>query len=560
MIPKEVIEEIKRRLDIVDVISEYINLERVGRYYRALCPFHTETRPSFYVSPELQRYKCFGCGATGDVIKFVQEMENLSFYEALEKLAERAGIDLSKYRIEESGYSKYISFMEKLKEEYIKELWLSEEALSYMKERGFSEEDLRRFEIGYSPPDSDLPLKVAKKMNIDEKTLLTYGVTTISGKPKDIFEGRIVFPIKNESGGTVAFGGRVIGEGEPKYINSRDTKYFSKSRILFMLDRAKGRIKGADVAIIVEGYMDAYALHRSGLDNSVAVLGTALTPHHASRLSGLTGNVVLAFDSDESGKRAVLKSLSVLIPRGFDILVVEWPEKDADDTLRKLGREGIEKALEDSIPYEEFIVKVTAEKYDLSRVSGLEKFAREIGEWVERISEHVTKARVESLIEKASEVSGIPARDFKRFMKGEVIPEEEIRKFTPEDEVLFLFFNYEDFRQRILSADRGLFGERMRELLELYEREEDLNSALESASKETGDWVFEVLKDFPPPDDPERAFKEAMKRLQMKKLQARLNEIDEMLNEVSGEERRVLLRARMDLMRKMEALKKGGSV
>ncbi len=558
MVPKEVIEEIKNRLDIVEVVSEYINLERVGRYYRALCPFHTETRPSFYVSPELQRYKCFGCGASGDAIKFVQEMENISFYEALEKLARRVGIDISRYRSEGSEYFKYTSFLKELSKEYVRAFWENDDARAYMKGRGFSDDEIREFEIGYSPVGSDIPKIVADRLSLSIEDISRFGVVSLSKEGvRDIFEGRIVFPIKNESGDVIAFGGRVIGNGEPKYINSRDTKYFSKSRVLFLLNRAKKVIKSVDVAIVVEGYMDAFALHRSDLKNSVAVLGTSLTSQHASRLSGLTRNIVLAFDNDDAGARAVLRSLSTLLPRGFDILVVKWPRKDADDTLSSLGRDGIEEAIENAVPYESFLVENIAKNFDLSKASGLEKFARSIGEWASKIERFSSSVRAKSLIEKAAEFSGLSPKDMERFVRGEPLEYGETRKFGPEDEVLFIFFNNEDLRDEILSIDRDLFSERFREILSLYEREGDLNRALEKVSNEIGDWVFEVLKDLPHSGDPRKVLDDAIKRLEIAKLKKRLGEVDRMINDSDESERKVLLKVRMDIVRKIKTLERG---
>ncbi len=558
MIPKEIIDEIKSRLDIVEVVSEYINLERVGRYYRALCPFHTETRPSFYVSPDLQRYKCFGCGASGDVIKFVQDMENISFYEALEKLANRVGIDVSKYRSESSEYLKYTSFLKILSQEYVRNFWNNDDAKNYMKDRGFSEEEIKEFGIGYSPVGSDIPKLVADKLGLSIDDIVKFGVVSITGeKIRDIFEGRVVFPIRNESGDVIAFGGRIIGNGEPKYINSRDTKYFSKSRVLFLLDKAKKVIKSVDVAIIVEGYMDAFALHRSDLRNSVAVLGTALTSQHASRLSGLTKNVVLALDSDDAGTRATLRSISTLLPRGFDILVVKWPQKDADDTLNLLGREGIEQAIKNAVPYEDFIVESVAKNFDLSKASGLEKFARSIGEWASKIERFSSTVRAKSLIEKAAEFSGLSPRDMERFVRGEPLDHGETRRFGPEDEILFIFFNNEDLRNEILNIDRELFSDKLREILNLYEQEGDLNRALEKVSNEIGDWVFDTLKDLPHSGNPKKVLHDAVKKLEIVKLKKRLSEIDEMINSANESERKVLLNTRMEIVRKIKALESG---
>jgi len=563
MIPKDVIEEIKSRLDIVDVISEYINLERVGQYYRALCPFHTETRPSFYVSPKLQRYKCFGCGANGDVIKFVQEMENISFYEALEKLAKRAGVDLSKYSktSSKSGYSIYTTFYKKLKDLYKKELLKNKKALAYLKDkRRLSEEEISHFEFGYSPLGSKLPIIIAKELNLSLEMLMKTGVVFRTTKGiKDIFEDRIVIPIKNESGDTIAFGGRVLDEGEPKYINSKDTKYFSKSRTLFLLDIAKNYIRRLDMVIVTEGYFDAIALHRAGFENTVAVLGTALTQQHAMRLSNLSKNIVLAFDSDEAGKKAAIRSISVLLSRGFNILVVDYRDyKDADSLYTKEGKDGIEKVFEKAMSFEEFIVNYYKERYDLSTPSGVESFASAIGEWGKRIAPYTSSVRVEALVKYASEVSGLSQKDLERFVRSPTVAVQEDRKRVGADEeIAYLFFNYEDTREEILNFPRDVLGNCIKEILDLYKNTNNLNQTMENLSKECSDWIFNVLKDTPPPSDYQRILRDVKRRLELKKLTKRLKEIDMHLNSATDEERHVLLKARMDIVRKMKSLQRG---
>ena len=563
MIPKNIVEEIKSRLDIVDVISEYINLERVGQYYRALCPFHTETRPSFYVSPKLQRYKCFGCGASGDVIKFVQEMENISFYEALEKLSKKAGIDLSKYSktAAKSGYAIYTSFYEKLKDLYKKELLKNKKSLTYLKDkRKLSEEEILKFEFGYSPPNSKLPITVAKELNFSLEMLMRTGVVFRTAKGvKDIFEDRIIIPIKNESGNTIAFGGRILDEGEPKYINSKDTKYFSKSRTLFLLDIAKGYIRRVDMVIVTEGYFDAIALHRAGFENTVAVLGTALTQQHAMRLSNLSKNIILAFDSDEAGKRAAIRSIEVLLSRGFDILVVDYGDyKDADSLYTKEGKEGIERVFEKAKSFEQFIVDYYKERYDLSTPSGVERFANAIGEWGKRISSYTSSVRVEALTKYASDASGLSQKDLERFVRSPFIAVQKNRKkIGLNEEIAFLFFNFEDVREDILDLPRDILGDCLKEILDSYENTNNLNQTMENLSKECGDWIFNVLKDMPPPSDYQKVLKDIKRRLELKKLTKRLKEIDTRLNSATEEEKPVLLQARMDIVRKMKSLQRG---
>ncbi len=564
MLPREVINKIKSQIDIVDVVSEYINLERVGQYYRALCPFHTETRPSFFVSPKLQRYKCFGCGASGDVIKFVQEMENLSFYEALEKLAERVGIDLSKYQKASSNneLKRYIEFLKSLHEEYRKNLKDNTEVLEYLKDtRKLSDDDIENFELGFSPPDSSALIKVAKEMNADWPFLVRTGVVAGSRNNLiDLLRGRITFPIKNESGGVIAFGGRVVGDGEPKYLNSRDTRFFSKSRILYLFERAKQHIRKLDLVIITEGYFDAIAYHRAGFENSVAVLGTALTPHHASRLANLSKNAVLAFDSDEAGIKAALRSLDTLLSRGFEILVVDYGKlKDADETYQKFGKEGLESVLEKAVPYEEFIVIALSRIYDLSTASGLEKFAKSIGVWGKKILKYSSSARLKNLIEKSAEISGLEVRDIERFVKAKKNVESGIYyTHVSVDEILvFIFFNYEELREKILEIDRKHIGDKLKKILDAYEKTNDLNRVLDEVSNETGDWVFNALKNVPPPSDPTKALDDAIKKIKLKKLKERLKEIDKLLQTAGEEEKSILLETRMEIVRKIQTLQRG---
>ncbi len=562
MIPRDVIEEIKKRLDIVEIVSEYLSLERVGSNYRALCPFHTETRPSFYVNPKLQMYHCFGCGAKGDVIKFVQDMEGISFYEALEKLAKRAGVDLSPYTTGRSEYSVYVSLHEEIMKEYREELRRSSEALDYLLKRGLSEDDIDRFELGFSPQGSDVPLRVAKRMNLKVDRLLRYGVVYRSkGGFRDAFEGRIIFPIKNDSGYTIAFGGRLLGEGEPKYVNSRDTKYFSKSKVLFMVDRAKKPARANDLMIVTEGYMDALAFHRAGFENTVAVLGVALTRYHAMKISSLTHNVVLAFDSDDSGIKAALKSIDLLIDMGFEVLVVDFkPHKDADELFKEEGVRGIERVLEASMRSEEFIARALARDFDVSIPAGVEKYARALKRWVEKLRNSGRVSRAGELLRVGAEIANLNVIDMEKLVgssSGKRV-EKKSEGFGPEEELVYLYVNYEDLRERIheaLSDLEEILSGRMREFMEVVTRE-GLNASFDKVSKDTGDWIFNVLRDVPPPSKPEKALEDALVRLELLKLKKRLEEIDEKINEgLSEEEKPILLNARMEIVRRMKSLR-----
>ncbi|MCD6450091.1 MAG: toprim domain-containing protein, partial [Thermotogaceae bacterium] len=455
----------------------------------------------------------------------------------------------------------YTLFLEKLKSLYKKELVNNKRALAYLKEkRKLSEKDIIRFEFGYSPPDSKLPILVAKELKLSLETLMKTGVVFRAGKGvRDIFEGRIVIPIKNESGSTIAFGGRILNEGEPKYINSKDTKYFSKSRTLFLLDLAKSHIRKLDMVVVTEGYFDAIALHKAGIENTIAVLGTALTQQHAIRLSNLSKNIILAFDSDEAGKRAAIRSIDVLLSRGFDILVVDYGKyKDADNLYTNEGTKGIEKAFEKAISFEKFIVNYYKERYDLSTPSGVERFASAVGEWGKRIASYSSSVRVEALVKYASDVSGLSQKDLEKFVRApSVTIHKTKRSFGIDEEIAFLFFNYEDTREEILGLPKDVIGKCLKKILDSYENTKDLNQIMEKLSKECSDWIFSVLKDTPPPSDYQKALRDIKIQLELKKLTKRLKEIDARLNSAADEEKKVLLQARMDIVRKMKSLQRG---
>lgn len=334
MASKELIEKIKREIDIVEVVSRYVSLQKVGSSYRGLCPFHSEKTPSFHVNPTLKLYHCFGCGASGDVIKFLQEIEHLSFQEALQKLGQMVNIEVN-LDTNQSGKEKYTDFLSKVHAEYKRQLRQNQKAMKYLLDRGFKEDEVEQYEFGYCPVESRLVVQTAKKVSIPLSKVVQYGVAKIvGGEYFDLFEGRIVIPIKDDLGRIIAFGARSIDDREPKYLNSPETDYFSKRSTLFLMDRAKKAIKSVNFAVITEGYFDAMAFHRAGVTNAVAVLGTNLSKEHLTKIGSLTKNVILCFDADEAGQKATLKSLKTLIDMSFDVAVALFSEKDPDEVFR----------------------------------------------------------------------------------------------------------------------------------------------------------------------------------------------------------------------------------
>ncbi len=347
MISPETIEEVVRTANVYDVISDYITLEKAGSNYRALCPFHQEKTPSFMVSPTKNIFKCFGCGISGNAVKFVMEYEGLSFPEAIIKLAEKYNIPVKYIKSENTKVLKGLyKITERISYFYKEQLKKSKEAKDYLNKRDilFSTADL--FNLGYSPENPDELLSFCKKEGIDIKRLEEVGVVTFSEKGiTDRFRGRIIFPIRDHRGRVVAFGGRVIKEGrEPKYLNSPETKIYSKSKVLYGLFESKDFLREKKEAVIVEGYFDLISLYQIGIKNVVATLGTAFTVEHGKLLKRFVKRAYLLFDSDKAGKKAALNTSKILLSLGMEVFYVPLEEKDPD-ILAKSGRKAVENLL-----------------------------------------------------------------------------------------------------------------------------------------------------------------------------------------------------------------------
>ncbi len=336
------LEELKSRLDIVDVISDYVELKRAGQNYKGLCPFHTEKTPSFMVHPEKQRFHCFGCGAGGDILSFVMKYENLSFQDSLKLLAKKAGLDLKEYRFgngNEKPREQLLEIQREASKVFGENLMRSRGAGAYLKGRGLAEETIRFFSLGYAIKDWHHLSHYLNEKGFPRTVILQSGVVSSGEKGiYDTFRDRIMFPICDVQGDIIAFGGRVMDDAQPKYLNSPDTPLFKKGETLYGLNRAKEGIRKKGFAIIVEGYLDVIMSHQYGYDNTVAPLGTALTPGHLRKLKRFSKKAVLVFDGDEAGKAAAKRSLPILLEEGFASKILLLPEKDDPDSyLRKNG-------------------------------------------------------------------------------------------------------------------------------------------------------------------------------------------------------------------------------
>ena len=345
--PEEVIEEVRTRNDIVDIISGYVKLQKKGSNYFGLCPFHHEKSPSFSVSQSKQMYHCFGCGVSGNVFTFVMEYENYTFREAVELLADRSGVKLPKME-----YSKEAKAQADLRAALLEINKMAanyfyyqlkqpqgQQGCQYLMGRGLTEQTIRRFGLGYSNKTSNDLYQFLESKGYEDSMLKETGLVTIEERgARDKFWNRVMFPIMDVNNRVIGFGGRVMGDGEPKYLNSPETKLFDKSRNLYGLNYA--RLSREKFILLCEGYMDVIAMHQAGFTNAVASLGTAFTSQHAALLKRYTDQVVLTYDSDGAGVKAALRAIPILKSVGMSVRVLNMrPYKDPDEFIKNLGPE-----------------------------------------------------------------------------------------------------------------------------------------------------------------------------------------------------------------------------
>jgi len=355
------LEEIKSHIDIVEFISDYVALKKSGQNYKGLCPFHSEKTPSFMVSQTKQIFHCFGCAAGGDVVSFLMKHDNLPFGEALQYLAKKSGLKITDSAFDKNFSAKrqkILQVNEEAMKFYMRALRQSNTAMAYLKQRGISEDALTAFSIGYAPDQRNTLSLHLKKMGHSDSILMNAGLAVADGKGcRDWFRGRILFPICNMRNDIVAFGGRVMDNALPKYINSPETEIFKKSETLYAINLSKDEIRKKGYALIVEGYLDAIMCHQHGFKNTVAPLGTALTSRHVHKLKSLTNMVVLVFDSDDAGVSAARRSLSILCETDIRAKVLLLPPgEDPDSFLRKTGSEPFSKSLSSAQSTIEFLL------------------------------------------------------------------------------------------------------------------------------------------------------------------------------------------------------------
>ena len=379
----EVIEEVVSRNDIVDVISGYIKLKKSGSSYVGLCPFHNEKSPSFSVSGTKQMYHCFGCGVGGNVITFVMEYENYTFPEAVKMLADRAGIALpvmeysGEDRRERDIKTKLLEINKIAATFYYHQLKspAGQSGLDYLKKRQLSDKTINTFGLGYAPQLTGDLYRMLKEKGYDDELLKESGLFTYEKGIREKFWNRVIFPIMDINNKVIGFGGRVMGDGKPKYLNSPETKLFDKSKNLYGLNVARSSRKNN--LIICEGYMDVISMHQAGFNQAVASLGTALTPGHARLMKRYTDNVLITYDSDEAGVKAALRAIPILKEEGLSTKVINMrPYKDPDEFIKALGTEAFQERIdkaENSFMYEIGIIEKNYKRSDPESETAFER-------------------------------------------------------------------------------------------------------------------------------------------------------------------------------------------
>lgn len=360
LLPEELVEEVGARTDLVQLVAEYVHLEKRGRHFVGLCPFHQEKTPSFTVTPEKQLFYCFGCGVGGNAFKFVMLKENVSFPEAVRRLAARAGVRMPAVAKQETGEMDRVrqahALAAKFFQDILKNHPVAEEARRYLAARGISREMQERFQLGYAPPHWDALINYLKEQGYAPDELVAWGLAVRGEKGVyDRFRNRIIFPIADVQGRVIGFGGRVLDDALPKYLNSPETVLFNKGNVLYGIHLAREGIRERGYAVLVEGYADVITAHRYGVTNAVAPLGTALTKQQGQLLLRYTMDVVIAFDADAAGVAASIRGLDLLQEIGCRVRVVTVPEgKDPDEFLRREGIEAWEALVARAVPLLEY--------------------------------------------------------------------------------------------------------------------------------------------------------------------------------------------------------------
>jgi DNA primase len=513
-------ERVKQQADIVRVIGEYVRLKKTGQNFTGLCPFHQEKSPSFAVHPVRQIYHCFGCGVSGDVFKFVMELEKLSFPEAIRAVAEKCGIPIPKprehspeERRENQQRAVLIDMHRDAAAFFSRQLHEAPEgkvACAYLEDRGLDREAMKQFGMGFAPSGGDGLLRQLKS-KYPEKLLEASGLFSRDqgGRLYDKFRRRIMFPISNESGKVIAFGGRAMGDEMPKYMNSPETPIYTKSSVLYHLDRAKETLRQSDFGILVEGYMDAIAVARAGISNVIASCGTSLAEPQIKLLGRYTRRVVVNYDPDTAGQAATERSLLLLLEKEFDVRVLALPGgADPDKFIKEQGADAYRKLLAQAPPYLDYLIG-RARKMDRSTAAGKVAALNFLLPYVQRLPDRLLRSEWATRI--ASELR-VDEPVFREALRRAAVERRSEVKLKPEllspvvkqaeRRLIQMLVEAEGFREKLAveivesSLHHGLETERIIEVL-VSKIAERPDAATIAAALEENDrrLLFEVLFD-----------------------------------------------------------------
>jgi DNA primase len=555
------VSQIKQKLDVVDVISSYISLKKAGRNYRGVCPFHSEKTPSFMVSPELQIFKCFGCGAAGDIFNFVEQIEGVDFPTALEQLAERAGIKLEKHDYDpEAALKKQIYFINELSAKFYHYILLNHPAgkigLDYLvKQRKLTKETIKEFEIGCAPDNWDSLYKFLLKKGIKTEDMLQAGVIVnkqSGGGFIDKFRGRVMFPLKAVDGKILGFTARTLFNREPKYLNTAETSVFHKTFFLFGLDKNKLEIK-RDGAIFVEGQMDLITAWQEGIKNIVSVSGTSLTNSQLTLLSRYTNDITFCFDSDSAGINASYRAVEMAEKLNFNIkmAVIPTPYKDLDDMVRA-NIEEAKRYIKNSIPAYDFFILTLLKKYDKNTALGKKSIMDELIPLFSKISNQVLFDHYSKKI--ASELNVSPETVLSVMKKGKtedfdeatLYPESKLTSYKQNPEGYFLAIILkteaelsEGFVNKLKASDfhnenlRNVF-EKLKTYLEGKKKAVNINTLLkkfdENMQKVLSElylWDLEGMIDFENKEKAEKELDFAVRRIKLESTKKALKDLSD---------------------------------
>lgn len=589
-IPEEVIEKIKEQNDIVDIISENVRLKKSGRNYMGLCPFHNDKSPSFSVSQEKQIYKCFSCGEAGNVLTFVMKYKKLTFLEAAKYLADKANIPLQIRGQENDIISQKKELLYKVNVEaaryYFANLQKNKIAKEYFLKRGIKEETIKRFGLGYSYDSWQGVINYLKTKGYKDNILFEAGLVSKSEKKGNIydrFRNRVIFPVFDVKGKVIGFGGRVLDDSKPKYLNSPETMIFQKGINLYGLNFAIKNKLEEDYIIIVEGYMDLIALHQYGITNTVASLGTALTVNQARLLKRYVNKVIISYDADLAGQTATLRGLEILRNAGFDVKVLKVPQgKDPDEFVRNNGKDAFLRLAKDALPLIDYRIKRASEGIDLKNGNELIKYGEKFAEiladlnpiekdvYIKKISEE-TSVKEQALYDLLSQVMAKNQKENNSMNKKEYFGTKlyvEPGYLKAEKALIKLMLNdefYDELKENIKYGDFVLESHNKIYSLILQGKNENTSNIVSYVESRCDDiesskeWIKIKEHEILDLSDKDRLIKDYMKQVQVFKLKEKIEDLKKKQSRFEKEGKiEESINIAIELTKLSKELKKGG--